>query len=174
MNLEEVWKNYSSHIEQSQEDCHVLEGYIKEITPPNYYVEIGTRWGGSALVAKYFAPEGVDVYTIDVNDLDVSKQELKDRGIKFIHSPSVIIAEIWGKPIQVLFIDGNHNEALMDFNAWEKHVVKGGIILFHDYAKHSPNVIIDCDEIAKRKDYEVLYNPLTGDLGTGIFQIKKL
>jgi len=53
-------------------------------------------------------------------------------------------------------------------------VVKGGVILFHDYAFHSPNVIKDCNEIAKRKDYEVLYTPFDGSGETGIFQIKKL
>jgi hypothetical protein len=62
----------------------------------------------------------------------------------------------------------------MDFNAWEKYVVRGGVILFHDYGNQSPNVVIDCDEIAKRTDYEVVHAPVWGDGGTGIFQIRKL
>lgn len=174
MNLEEVYKETLGHLEQSVGDCNTLIKYIKEITPPNCYVEIGTKWGGSAILAKAFVPKGVDVYTIDCTEPPVETRKLKESGIKFFHEYSTDLEKVWGLPIQVLFIDGNHNEALQDFNAWEKHVVKGGIILFHDYAKHSPNVILDCDKIAERKDYEVLYRPVWGDSDTGIFQIRKL
>jgi predicted O-methyltransferase YrrM len=172
MNLEEVY-NSCEKIEQSVPDCEVLIKYTNEINPPNCYVEIGTKCGGSAILIKTFNPE-IDVYTIDCTEEPVEKEKLNELGIRFFHEYSERLAEVWGKPIQVLFIDGNHNEVLMDFNAWEKYVVKGGIILFHDYAFHSPNVIKDCNEIAKRKDYEVLYTPFDGSGETGIFQIKKL
>jgi len=174
MNLEEVYKKTNGHLEQSVGDCEVLIKYIKNITPPNCYVEIGTKWGGSAVLAKAFAPDGVDVYTIDCTELPVETSKLNELGVKFFHEYSTRLAEVWGKPIQVLFIDGNHNEAKQDFEAWEKHVVKGGIIMFHDYAYHSPNVIKDCDEISERKDYEVLFKPIFGETPTGIFQIRKL
>ena len=173
MNLEEIYNSFPGKIEQSIPDCEVLIKYTKEITPPNCYVEIGTKHGGSAVIVKSISPD-VDVYTVDVHEPPVDTNKLNELGIKFFHEYSAILAEVWGKPIQVLFIDGNHEEALQDFEAWEKHVAKGGIVLFHDYGKQSPSVIKDCDEIAKRKDYEVLHTPVWGDGGTGIFQIKKL
>jgi len=173
MNLEEVYNSLPGKIEQSIPDCEVLIQHIKEIKPPNCYVEIGTKYGGSAILVKTFNPE-IDVYTIDCTEAPVETQELNNLGIRFFHEYSERMAEIWGKPIQVLFIDGNHEEALQDFNAWEKHIVNGGVILFHDYAFHSPKVIENCDEIAKRKDYEVVFKPVWGTGTTGIFQLRKL
>jgi len=173
MNLEEVYNSFPGKIEQSIEDCKVIIGHIKNIVQPNCYVEIGTKYGGSAILVKSFNPE-IDVYTIDCYEPPVDTQKLKELGIKFFHEYSTILAAVWGKPIQVLFIDGNHNEAKQDFEAWEKYVVKGGIILFHDYAFHSPKVVEDCNEIAKRKDYEVLHTPAWGVGESGIFQIRKL
>ncbi len=43
-------------------------------------------------------------------------------------------ARKWEKKIRLLWIDGAHDyeNVLKDFNLWEKHLVKGGIISFHD------------------------------------------
>jgi hypothetical protein len=50
-----------------------------------------------------------------------------------------------------------------DFYAWEKFVVKGGIIIFHDYSPESlwKDVFKDCNEVmAETKDrYDIVYKP---------------
>jgi predicted O-methyltransferase YrrM len=40
----------------------------------------------------------------------------------------------WGKPIRLLFIDGDHSYAGVkrDFADWERHVVPGGMVCLHD------------------------------------------
>ena len=40
--------------------------------------------------------------------------------------------------IDLLFIDGNHNEVAIDFNNFIKYVKNGGYILFHDYTQCRP------------------------------------
>lgn len=47
---------------------------------------------------------------------------------------TIFLAKGWKKPIRLLWIDGSHKyeHAKMDFLLWEKHLVKGGIIAFHD------------------------------------------
>lgn len=51
------------------------------------------------------------------------------------------IAGVWDKPIRLLFIDGAHQyeDVKRDFDAWERHVVMGGVIAFHD-SLNSPEV----------------------------------
>ena len=43
-------------------------------------------------------------------------------------------AKGWRRPIRLLWIDGSHKyeDVKMDFLLWERHLVKGGIIAFHD------------------------------------------
>lgn len=94
------------------------------------------------------------------------------------------VVKNWNKPIGVLFIDGDHTKAGEDFEAWEKFVVPGGIILFHDYiTDQDVSVVKDCDRLViPNKNYLVLYMPkLPEDKRlrrkineTSILQIKKL
>ena len=136
-------------------DKEVIQKYCAMLEKPNCYVEIGTDEGGSALVAK--GATDVDIYTIDKD----KKYRFEDPAINFITKPSVEVAETWNKPVGVLFIDGDHNQVKADFNAWEKHVVSGGYILFHDYIKESSfTVIEDCDGLFNDNDnYEIVYKP---------------
>ena len=75
------------------------------------------------------------LYSIDIidNELRVRK---KVRGLDdnwvFIHGDSKQIA--WDKPIDVLFIDGNHtyDAVKADYSKYEPFVNKWGLILLHD------------------------------------------
>lgn len=154
----------------SEDDRKVIRRFVKEIQSPNCYVELGTYRGGSAIIARKANPN-IEIYTIDCQDIHRIPLE---EDITFVLGLSLNVVKLWHKPIGVLFIDANHDEAGVDFDAWEKHVVKGGVILFHDYAEHSPDVIKDCQRIAKRKDYEVLHVPIWQGGSTSIFQIRKL
>ena len=160
-------------------DVDIIQRFVKEIEPPNCYLEIGTKYGGSALVAAHAAK--VEIYTIDPHpELYMWKGRQEESGIHFIRGLSLEVAKNWDKPIGVLFIDGNHSEAGQDFEAWEKFVIPNGIILFHDYALHSPKVIKDCNELfftqpQYGKKYEVLFAPqLEPRRDTSIFQVRKI
>lgn len=54
--------------------------------------------------------------------------------IKIIKDYSYNVARKWKNKIDFLFLDGNHEyfEVLRDFIEWERFLVKGGIIIFHD------------------------------------------
>ncbi len=45
------------------------------------------------------------------------------------------LSEAWEKPINLLFIDGDHeyDSVRDDFNSWSKFVCRGGIVCFHDF-----------------------------------------
>lgn len=164
-------------IELSEKDIEVLCKYVKDINPPNCYVEIGTKYGGSALVAKKAAKEEVDIYSIDHNpDFKMWDGKENEYGITFIKKTSLEAAKDWDKPIAVLFIDGDHDQAAIDFGAWEKYLISGAIILFHDYAVHSPKVIADCQAILRNeRSYKVIYAPPEESrIDTSILQMRKL
>lgn len=44
------------------------------------------------------------------------------------------VAQTWDKPVRLLFIDGDHSYegVSRDFADWEKHVIPGGVVCFHD------------------------------------------
>lgn len=157
-------------IQQKIDDVSVIRNYAKKITPPNCYVEIGTKNSGSTLLAKTAIKEGVLIYTIDPHDnryhfKDKSRADKLDNelGVCFINKTSEEAAKGWNKPIGLLFIDGDHTKAGEDFEAWEKFVVPGGIILFHDYITDPAekcSVIEDCKKfVFSNKNYKVLYLP---------------
>ena len=157
-------------------DVDVIQQYVKEIEVPNCYVEIGTKFGGSALVAKIVAKEDVGVYSIDSNpDFKMWNGRENKCGITFINKTSLEVARGWDKPIAVLFIDGDHNQAGQDFGAWEKYLVSGATILFHDYAVHSPKVIADCKAILRDENYKAIYTPPEESrIDTSIMIMKKI
>ena len=180
MKIEEIYQggnNFSGkYFELTEGDIAVIQKYVKNIVAPNCYLEIGTKYGGSAMTAKLTVKEGIEIYTIDISDecFKETKQMVDSMGIHFIHKPSLVVARDWSKPIGVLFIDGNHNQAMQDFGAWEKYLIKDGIVLFHDYYLHSPMVMEACHEIAEQHtEYKVLFTP-QGQISTSIFQAQKL
>lgn len=153
-------------------DKETLNRYISKIKFPNCYLEIGTFHGHSAWIASESNPN-IEIYTIDILD----QFKLKDnKQIHFINKSSVEASMEWdGKPIGVLFIDGDHTKALEDFISWEKYVVKNGIILFHDYSPCASSVQDDCIKIITKYPYRQIMSFRDMEvLGTSIFQIKKL
>ena len=160
-------------------DVDVIQQYVKEIEPPNCYVEIGTKYGGGALVARYATKEGVVVYTIDPNPegflTPEAQKKLEDCGVVCIKKTSLQAAKEWDKPIAVLFIDADHEMAGVDFGAWEKYLIPGAIILFHDFSVSSPNVISDVKGIIRDDNtYKVIFSPPEDDrIDTSIFIMQK-
>ncbi len=67
-----------------------------------------------------------------------------------IRGKSTDVAQTWKQPIQLLFIDCGHDyeDIKADIRAWEPFVVKGGVIVFHDYGCQTyPGVAQAVDEL---------------------------
>ena len=67
------------------------------------------------------------------------REKLLEHRVDDIVAPMVDYSELiykkrWIRPIELLFIDGDHryNYVKMDIEMWGKHLVGGGIILMHD------------------------------------------
>lgn len=125
---------------------------------PELIVEIGCAYGGSSLLfmlqKKYEARlVSIDPFIKDsMGEFQASyrkchgfvssalrKLGLKDRVSKWdlVSDYSFNIVKSWTKPIDLIFIDGDHTyEAVkQDFEEWYPHVKAGGVILFHDSAR---------------------------------------
>jgi hypothetical protein len=65
----------------------------------------------------------------------------------------------WDKPIQILFIDGLHDytNVARDFFQFERWVVPGGYIAFHDYAEYYPGVKSFVNEILASGRYRQVH-----------------
>ena len=103
-------------------------------------VEIGTALGGTATIFNRATKEkNVSIYTVDISPSARAYKNLEGTGVNIIASASEIAAESWaeniGKPIDLLFIDGNHHfeYVFQDYELWRRYVKPGGTIVFHDY-----------------------------------------
>ena len=144
-----------AQVELTDLDKEFLQKYVSAIPKHGVYVEIGTKYGGSAEFAVNSNP------TIEVHGVDIDDTYLEYSHPRFVFHrvPSVEMSKGWSQPIDVLFIDADHDMAGIDFAAWKHHVKDGGIVIFHDYAIHSPKVIRDCDAILKDSEWELIRKP---------------
>jgi predicted O-methyltransferase YrrM len=147
-----LYEDKSIHTQLNEFDIDVIKEYAKKAD--DQYVEIGTAEGGSALIASEFTK----VYTID-NGENLNLIKVDGPKIIKISGYSVEIAKEWDKPIKVLFIDGNHNKAREDYEAWKKHVVKGGYILFHDYIPNTEAMTVKKDLEGIEKECKIIFKP---------------
>ena len=73
-----------------------------------------------------------------ISTLEAFKENMLKAGVQDIVEPIVKLSKDaavgWDKPIEFLWIDGEHSykEAKQDFNLFEKNVIDGGLIAFHD------------------------------------------
>ena len=60
-----------------------------------------------------------------------------------------------GKPIRLLFIDGDHSYegVRADFNAWSRHVIVGGVIAFDDVIDKWPGVKRCFEEVTAQGEF---------------------
>jgi predicted O-methyltransferase YrrM len=110
-------------------------------------VEIGVAEGVSALALRESMAENGTLYLIDpfhlsrIPSLNFTKRAAH-RAVESCHRGSVIWIEkfsheavkTWNRPIDLVLIDGDHNEKGVDqdWNDWSPFVRPGGIVLFHD------------------------------------------
>jgi predicted O-methyltransferase YrrM len=110
-------------------------------------VEIGVFEGGSALRLRRvmdpaarlalidpFVPDSVSGLRGSYRISRLVVNRCRRGQVEFFCDYSFNVAKTWGRPLDFLFIDGDHSEqgCRQDFDDWETHVQPGGIILFHD------------------------------------------
>jgi predicted O-methyltransferase YrrM len=114
-------------------------------------VEIGVLFGGSSSIITKFLPSGVKLTVIDPfikdsrsnfkGNLDCARYFVEKYGdirkIIFVKNYSYRVVQKWKKPIDFLFIDGNHDyDAIKaDFCSWSPFLIQGGVLLIHDSNK---------------------------------------
>ncbi len=141
-------------INQTGRDIEVLREYLKDI--PDCYVEIGVQFGSSIQIARETTSQ--NVYGVDI-DLSKVEDEVRKSDIVLIKGKSVEIAETWDKPIGAFFIAGDHKVPKEDFDAWEKFVVSGGLVMFHDCWSDFPEIMAVCDKVRQNPNYKVVKEP---------------
>lgn len=136
---------------------------LSNLPQSRFVIDIGSYYGratillGSAI--KQFFPD-VKIVSIDPHD---GRQGARDQGLKkfspslnelkknIAHAGLNDVVQIiqdrsynvqWHQPVSFLFIDGLHDyeSVSTDFNHFEKWLVKGGCVAFHDYADYFPGV----------------------------------
>ena len=87
---------------------------------------------------EHFDEELVDPVDGRLNTLPswqrtIATAQLEDVAIALV-GPSLVVAEHFAQPLELLFIDGGHGHdvAWADYRAWATKVVPGGSLLIHD------------------------------------------
>ena len=101
--------------------------------------EIGRFRGGSTVIFSSALPEGVELWSYDVNDqLDDQLRAALER-LRLGHNVHLVVGdsrtvEPPPAPLELLFVDGDHSYegAKADFDRWGAFVRSGGHLLFHD------------------------------------------
>lgn len=106
---------------------------IAEIFEAVLLVNIGIWKGASMHCLRAGAPDatlvGIDVNIHKTQGVKSLRAELIRRDSRHMGS--------WSRPIHLLFVDGGHayGTVASDIRIFGKHVVVGGIMAFHDYAR---------------------------------------
>jgi len=127
-------------------DMEAIYPALKSLKADDVYLEVGVDKGKSlAFAAKVSKAQcfGID----KENNLDYEKAGK----VYFWHMSSNKAAGLWTKPINVLFIDGDHSyEGVKDdWDNFSPFVVKDGWVFFHDADITSPGVVKVTEEINK-------------------------
>jgi len=92
---------------------------------------------------------------LDKFEENMRKFGVRDR-IMVLQGYSHDVIRDFDKPIDILFIDGNHDyeSVSRDYNDWSKLIKKGGFIAFHDSHMTGPKQVIEL---------EIVRNPIWGN-----------
>ncbi|HEX6872055.1 MAG TPA: class I SAM-dependent methyltransferase, partial [Micromonosporaceae bacterium] len=87
---------------------------------------------------EYHDPSLVDPVTGRLDTLPSLRQTLHAAGLEqdviVIVGRSGDVAQLWSRPLGLVFIDGGHTEAaaVADYEGWAPHVAEGGFLAIHD------------------------------------------
>lgn len=145
---------YAFHIEGmvDRDELEVLNKYAAKVSDKGIIVDIGTADGKSAFSLALVSKPTVSVYTIDITAFEsyykhLANLELEDK-LFHIEAKSQDIYDEWIKPIDMIFIDGDHEyEGIKeDIVGWVPYVRPNGIVAFHDYGNPNFEVTEAIDE----------------------------
>ena len=153
----------------SDEEGEALYELARACSGTGVIVEIGS-WKGKSTICLGLgarAGKGVRIFAVDPH-ADYRHGEFKDNigraGIADLVTPvkglSQEVADDFNEPIELLFVDGSHEEALVreDFAKWVPKVVDGGVVAFHDTTWHDgPRRIVAEKIFASRQFKDVRF-----------------
>ncbi len=132
----------------SDEEGEALYELAKQCTGRGVVVEFGS-WKGKSTICLgrgSRAGNGVRIFAVDPH-ADYRHGEFRHNveraGIADLVTPikglSQDVADDFDEPIELLFVDGSHEEELVreDFEKWVPKVVDGGVVAFHDTTWHA-------------------------------------
>jgi predicted O-methyltransferase YrrM len=144
-------------------------------------VEIGT-YVGTSLTALALAQK-LSGHNRVIQAMDLRKQpsldgNLEQAGVRHLTrlhvGDSADAATSWSRPLELLWIDGDHSYegCVRDIRAWERHVMPGGFIAFHDFANGTgvPRAVADV-LVARPHCYRVVADR---PLNSSIFVVEKI
>lgn len=101
---------------------------------PKVIVDLGVDNGYSTAV--WASVSDAVVYGVDktVDRAKLYLSQLDCERIVLVESDFSLLAANWSRPIDILHLDGDHDyEAVSrDYVEWQRHVVPGGLVVFHD------------------------------------------
>ncbi len=136
----------------SEKEGRLLYKLAQQCMGKGVIVEIGSWKGYSTiwLASGSKAGNKVPVYAVDTFEGDklhyshgesetyrefeenIRAANLKDI-VRTMAMSSEVAEKIWGdKPIELIFVDGDHEDTYRDFLRWYPHVIEGGIVALHD------------------------------------------
>lgn len=154
-------------IRMDLDEAALLYKYVKRITGD--VVEIGTKYGGSAILIAAAMQRGQIVHSIDLVThprctyvLVNLPKDITDK-IDFIIGKSTVIAASWEKPsfmrkeLSLVVIDGDHAVSAVhqDVSDWGKFVHSGGYMILHDVRDAGLGLEIIVDEMKENGWQEV-------------------
>jgi len=183
-----AYKTKSSQIES---EILALARAVEEIEP-RVILELGTARGGTLLLWSQLASELVvscdiqarrGLHEIAESFPPPDSACRVDLVVGNSHSPEVedeIRRLLLGRPIDFLFIDGDHSEAGVeaDFLRYGRWVRPGGAIAFHDIARHQPDPETRVHEFWRRvrascESLEWIEDPNQCGFGIGLLRLPK-
>ena len=87
--------------------------------------------------AEHQPPGCQKIWTFDTFQDNVLKFNVADKVVPIIDYSNKV-AETWSRPIELLFIDGAHDEPSVeqDFSLFFPYIVNGGWVVMHRYNRH--------------------------------------
>ncbi len=169
-------------------------GEIIKAQAPVRSLEIGTNYGGTLLLLCSLSAPDAQIISIDLpsgrfgggypkRKIPLFRQFPKSgQQLHLIRGDSHLLATkaraervLKNQPLDYLFLDGDHTYegVRQDFEMYSPLVRSGGIIAFHDIAKHAPDSGCDVDKFWNEikthyRHQEFIENPKQGWAGIGI------
>jgi predicted O-methyltransferase YrrM len=189
------------HTMLSSAEAEKLYWLAREAPEHGTIVEIGCYEGGSTRILGLGAKKsGAKVYSVDPFVSQSERQLLFHDGsdyfkefdekpsfatvlqnmrrhgleevVKLIQGFSQDVARTWNNgKVNLLWIDGNHNEAAADFYAWRSHLVEGALVAFHDATYPWRGKLRVTEDVRKIIEQEEVY-ALTGCDSMRILKMK--